>query len=165
MSWKSKASIGNWVGISIVLTFVIVLGLAVALVFSGQNSTTQTTTSSSSSSNIDGIVTGYVTVGPSQPVCLQNQSCNVNIGGYGLEFTLLCQGESTTPTSCQNLNYTAEISPSGHYSALLPAGTYSITGMSPSCIWQGCSSTFPKTVVVEGGNQLVLNLNIDTGIK
>jgi hypothetical protein len=29
----------------------------------------------------------------------------------------------------------------------------------------GCASAFPKTVVVEGGMQLVFNINIDTGIR
>jgi hypothetical protein len=171
MRSKAQASISNWVGISIVLAFIILLGLGVAMIFGGQSTTTQSTTTSTSSSsstqNIDGIVTGYVTVGPSQPVCLQNESCTMDISGYSLEFTFLCQGESTASPStiCETQNYSATISPSGHYSALLPAGTYSITGLKPSCNWQGCATTFPQTVVVQGGNQLVLNLNIDTEIR
>jgi hypothetical protein len=166
---NTKASISNWVGISIILAFIILLGFGAAMIFSGQSSTRQTTTSSSSTSstqNMDGVVTGYVTVGPSKTVCLQNESCTVDMSGYSLEFVPQCQGESTTSpsTSCQTRNYSAVLSPSGHYAALLPAGNYSITGLTPSCSWPGCATTFPKTVVVEGGNQLVFNLNINTGI-
>ena len=48
MSEKSKAqaSISNWVGISIVLAFVILLGVGVAMIFGGQSATIQSTTTS-----------------------------------------------------------------------------------------------------------------------
>jgi hypothetical protein len=171
MKQNANFSISNSVAISIVMVFVIFgAGLAAAIILSGQNGTTQTSTTSTSSSsqNIDGVVTGFVTVGPSQPVCSQNQSCMVNISGYSLEFSLLCP-ESTlggsASTACQPLNYSVQISPTGHYAALLPAGNYSITGLAPSCNWVGCSSAFPETIMVKGGMQLVVNINIDTGIR
>jgi hypothetical protein len=163
---NARAALSAGTGISIILAFVILLGLGIAVIFGGQNTTSQTTTTTDSTGlstqNFNGVVTGYVTVGPSQPVCRQNQSCTVDLSDYSLEFTTLCQAGSKT---CETLNYSAVLSPSGHYAALLPAGNYSIAGLSPTCKWLGCSSTFPKMVTVEGGNQLVLNLNIDTGIR
>lgn len=120
------------------------------------NSTTSQTTSTSNS--IQGVVTGLVTVGPSQPICSANQSCTVDLSGYSLEFTSTCG-----VASCQT--FLATISPSGHYAILLSPGQYSITGIVPSCNWLGCSSAFPRTVEVTGGSQLVVDISIDTGIR
>ena len=111
---------------------------------------------------MQGIIAGIVTVGPSQPVCSPNQSCTEDLTGYSLVFSSQC-GKSST--SCQKQNYTASIAPSGHYSILLAPGSYTITGLSPSCNWVGCSFSFPKAVVVEGGQQLIVNINVDTGIR
>jgi hypothetical protein len=127
---------------------------------SNGDTTTGTSSTSSAYSGMQGVVAGYVTVGPSQPVCSANQTCNVNMSGYSLVFTPQCSGASS---SCQARS--AELSPSGHYSILLPAGNYSVTGLYPSCTWVSCSSAFPKTVAVEGGMQLVFNISIDTGIR
>ncbi|HXQ92994.1 MAG TPA: hypothetical protein VN739_08310 [Nitrososphaerales archaeon] len=150
---------------SIILAIVIVIVAGVYLSYAlGSSSTTSITTRASSESTtpvIDGVVTGYVTVGPSQPVCSANESCDVDLTGYSLEFASQCPVTST----CQTQVSKAALSPSGHYSVLLPAGNYTVTGLYPNCNWQGCSSTFPKSAVVEGGNQLVLNINIDTGIR
>jgi len=150
---------------AIILVIVIAVVAGVYLSYAlGNTSTTSISTQTSSEGTtpvIDGVVTGYVTVGPSQPVCTANQSCNVNLTGYSLEFTSQCPTTST----CQTQLSKAALSPSGHYSALLPAGNYTVTGLYPSCNWKGCSATFPKMILVEGGNQLVLNINIDTGIR
>ena len=146
-----------------VLVFVILgVGLAAAIVWNG-NTSTGVTSTSTTSHNLDGVVTGYVTVGPSQPVCQQNQSCTVDLTGYSLQFASVCAGNSGG--TCARQNYSTPISPSGHYSALLPAGNYSVTGLAPSCKWVGCSTTFPKTIAVQGGVQLVENFDIDTGIR
>jgi hypothetical protein len=152
---------------SIVFATMVLLVIAAVLAGSGLNSAmhsgttaTQTSPTTTSSSGIQGIVAGYVTVGPSQPVCSANQTCNVDVSGYGLTFTPQCPRPSS---NCQASM--AALSPSGHYSILLPPGNYSVTGLYPSCPWLGCSSVFPKTVEVEGGMQLVLNINIDTGIR
>jgi hypothetical protein len=139
---------------------VIVTGAGIYIAFgssAGFNNHTSTTTSAD---GIQGVVTGYVTVGPSQPVCHANQTCNVNMTGYSLVFTPQCSGSSSM---CQSSK--AQLSPSGHYSILLPPGTYSVTGLSPDCKWMGCTSAFPKTVVVQGGTQVVFDLNVDTGIR
>ncbi len=160
----SKLSISTAVAISIVLVFVILgAGLATAILWGGHNSTVETMTTSTTSQNLDGVVTGYVTVSPSQPVCLQNQSCTVDLTGYSLQFATVCAGISGN--TCATRNYSTPISPSGHYSALLPAGNYSVTGLAPSCKWLGCTTTFPKTVAVRGGMQIVENFDIDTGIR
>ena len=148
----------NGFGLVGLVTFVIVMllfAVYVGFVFSSNTTTSQTTTS------IKGVVTGYVTVGPSQPVCSANQSCNVDLTGYSLEFTSSCPDA----VQCQNETSLAPISPSGHYAILLDPGKYTVSGLAPSCIWLGCSSTFPQTVVVESGIQLVFNVNIDTGIR
>ncbi len=120
--------------------------------------TTSTTSTTSGSSGIKGVVTGYVTVGPSQPVCYANQTCNVNMTGYSLVFRPQCSS-----SNCQS--EMATLSPSGHYSIFLPAGNYTVIGLSPDCKWMGCASAFPKTVTVEAGMQLVFNVDIDTGIR
>ena len=146
--------IGKLTGFVVVVVILICFGVFVAYV----SSPTTQTSSSSSSNSIEGIVTGLVTVGPSQPSCSGNQSCNVNLSGYSLQFTLICQA-----ASCQS--YLATIAPSGHYSILLAPGQYSITGLVPTCIWDGCLTTFPLTVKVVEGLQIVVNINIDTGIK
>ncbi|HZW58200.1 MAG TPA: hypothetical protein VFF30_18070 [Nitrososphaerales archaeon] len=164
-----RFSISNSAAISIVLTFVVIgLGVTAALVYGGTSKTTTSTTTITSTTTwtMEGVVTGYVQVGPSQPVCQENQSCTVDLTGYSLLFSncpFTAGTSSTANTNCQR--YSAAISPSGHYSILLPAGTFYITGLNPSCTWMGCSSTFPKTVVVEGGMQLVVNVDIDTGIR
>jgi hypothetical protein len=135
-------------------------GLYLNSTLNGGPTPSQTTSGTTSSSGIQGIVTGYVTVGPSQPACSTNQTCNENMSGYSLVFTPQCTG---SPANCQASK--AVLSPGGHYSVLLPAGTYSVTGLYPSCTWMGCHSTFPKEVTVVGGMQLVFNIDIDTGIR
>ncbi len=157
-------SISNSAAISIVLVFVVFgVGVAAALAYGGHNYNTLTTTTTSTTWTMEGVVTGYVQVGPSQPVCHENQSCTVDLTGYNLVFSS-CPGTSATfSANCHT--YNAAIAPSGHYSILLPAGTYYITGLTPNCSWMGCSAVFPESVVVEGGMQLVVNVNIDTGIR
>jgi len=135
----------------------------------GHSVTSSSSSSSSTSqSTVQGILTGYVTVGPSQPACNANQSsCTENLSGYSLDFALNC-GMAALPsssTSCEESTFSAQIAPSGHYSILLAPGNYTITGLSPSCSWVGCASSFPESVVVEAGHQLVVNVNIDTGIR
>ncbi len=151
-------TLGAAVGIASVVAAALLLGVYSGLFTNGPNNTTQTS-SSTTNSEIQGIVTGYVTVGPSQPVCSANMSCEVNMTGYSLVFTPSCQGSS----SCQTQR--APLSPSGHYSILLPPGNYSVSGLYPACQWMGCSAAFPKMVTVQGGMQLVLNVEIDTGIR
>ncbi|MDA4130905.1 MAG: hypothetical protein OK457_09055 [Thaumarchaeota archaeon] len=163
--FRSRLSISDILAISIVVFVFLGVGLAVAMIFRGQGSSVKTSTTTFTSQIIDGVVTGYVTVGPSQPVCLQNQSCTVDLTGYSLNFVFVCAGTTASSTSCETRNYSAVISPSGHYSVLLQSGNYSITGLSPSCKWIGCSSVFPKNIEVQGGMQLVMDLNIDTGIR
>ena len=139
-------------GLSMVALILLLFGAYVGFTLSGSSTTT---------SVMKGVVTGYVTVGPSKPVCTANESCNVDLTGYSLEFKSTCQ----VGVPCQIETSLAPISPSGHYSILLDSGTYSVTGLSPSCVWLGCSTAFPQTVKVEGGMQLVFNVDIDTGIR
>ncbi|MDG7008850.1 MAG: hypothetical protein JRN06_11565 [Nitrososphaerota archaeon] len=148
-------------GKSVSVVFIVV-AFAVAAVAAGfyffppaGGSITQSQTSSTTPA-MQGVVTGYVTAGPSQPDCPAGQSCNENMTGYSLVFTPQCSGLGCAPSS-------AALNPSGHYSALLPAGTYSVT-LSPSCPWVGCASVFPQNVTVVGGGQLVQNFEISTGI-
>lgn len=135
------------------------LGAYLTFEFGGFNGNSSSTTTSSTTSVIQGIVTGYVTAGPSQPVCSANQSCYEDMSAYKVIFVAQC-GEAS---GC--LTEMADMNPAGHYSVLLPPGDYSVTGLSPSCPWLGCSSVFPESVTVEGGMQVVLNINIDTGIR
>jgi hypothetical protein len=153
MNWKSTGAV------VVVLVFAIA-ALALVIHYSPWVivPTTQTQ-SSSTASGMEGVVTGYVTASPSQPTCPSNQSCDENMTGYSLIFTPQCAGS----TGCSPV--LAPLSPSGHYSALLPEGTYTVTGLSPSCPWLGCSTTFPVEIAVTGGMQLVQNFAIDTGIR
>jgi hypothetical protein len=152
---SKRRGISASVTVFLALVIAIAGGLYIGTVLIGAGPVQSSTTGS----GIDGVVTGYVTVGPSQPVCSTNQSCNENLTGYSLVFKELCTGSM----SCQTRM--AQISPNGHYSILLPAGVYEVTGLSPSCAWVGCSSAFPVTMTVEGGMQLVRDFNIDTGIR
>ncbi len=142
-----------------IAAIVILAGAYVSFTMGG-TSPSQTTSTATTSTGMEGVVTGFVTVGPSQPVCSENQSCNVDMTGYSIVFAPQC---AASALNCQS--QMASLSPAGHYSVLLPEGTYTVTGLSPSCSWVGCSSAFPKTVVVEGGMQLVLDFDIDTGIR
>jgi len=119
----------------------------------------QSFSSSTSNSQIQGIVTGSVTVSPSQPNCPANETCSVDMTGYSLVFTPQCAGT----TGCSPV--LAPLAPGGHYAVLLTPGDYAVAGLSPSCEWVGCASVFPRTVTVEGGMQLVFNIDIDTGIR
>ncbi len=154
------------VGASTAIAAVVVVVLGIASVFyliastNPGSSTTSTSSSSTSQSTIQGVIAGVVTVGPSQPMCSQNQACTVDLTGYSLIFSSQCGA-----AACDKQNFTAQIAPSGHYSILLAPGNYSIVGLSPSCKWVGCASTFPKAVTVEGGQQLVVNVDVDTGIR
>lgn len=142
-------------GLLVVLVILLSFGA-----YLGYNAPSQYTTSSESHSSVKGVITGFVVVGPSQPVRSTNQSCNVDLTGYSLEFTSECSS-----IFCQAQTYLAVLSPSGHYSIFLAAGQYSITGLVPSCEWIGCSSAFPQSVEVVGGSQIVFDINIDTGIR
>jgi hypothetical protein len=147
------------------IPFVVILlifGAYLIYTSSAPDETSTNTSTSTSSQTIGGVVTGLVTVGPSQPVCSANQSCNVNLTGYSLVFVSQCPD---TQTSCQVQTIMAQLSPSGHYSIFVPGGNYTVTGLAPSCAWIGCSSAFPKSIVVEGGMQLEFDVNIDTGIR
>lgn len=159
---KGFSRIASIIVVLVVLASAIIAGI-ILLRQSAQPSTTSSTVSSTSQT-IQGIVAGYVTVGPSQPVCSTNESCTVNMTGYSLEFTSQCPNATST-TSCQAQTYYAKISPGGHYSILLSPGPYAITGLSPSCKWVGCASAFPRTVLVDPGQQIVVNVDIDTGIR
>ncbi len=156
---------GRRAGISPVVTVFAAVVVAVAaggaylaITSGGLNGATSSSTTGGSA--IQGVVTGYVTVGPAQPVCQANQSCNVNVTGYSLVFVATCAGPAH---SCSPV--LAALSPSGHYSILLPPGEYSVTGLSPSCSWVGCPAAFPKTVTVAAGMQVVVDFSIDTGIR
>jgi len=155
-----SASIKTLATAVLIVVIAILAGVYLNSTLNSGATVTKTSSTIITSSGIQGIVTGYVTVGPSQPVCSANQTCNENMSGYSLVFTPQCSGSSS---NCQVSR--AVLSPGGHYSILLPAGNYSVTGLYPSCNWMGCSSAFPKTVAVEGGMQLVFNVNIDTGIR
>ena len=115
--------------------------------------------STTSSTLIQGIVVGYVTVGPSQPNCPTNQPCTEDMGGYSLVFAFQC------PSAPDCKSMAAVLSPAGHYSILLDPGNYTVTGLSPSCGWPGCSTAFPRGVTVQGGSQIVVNFDVDTGIS
>jgi hypothetical protein len=72
---------------------------------------------------------------------------------YSLVFKPLpCSGGS-----CQSS--LASIYPTGHYSALLAPGNYTMW-LYPSCKWSGCASAFQHPVTVIGGQQIVLNIDI-----
>lgn len=158
-----------WILIVVIIVVVLVASLSYFLFppSTGHSITSSSSSSSTSQSGAQGIVTGYVTVGPSQSTCSANESsCTENLSGYSLEFTWQCPTTvSTGSASCQESTYSASIAPSGHYAILLAPGNYSITGLSPSCIWVGCASSFPEPVVVQPGEQLVVNINVDTGIS
>jgi hypothetical protein len=106
--------------------------------------TTATFVSASSSSEVQGIVTGTVSVAGQTPA---------NISQYSLGF----KPASCSGGSCQSTLVT--IYPSGHYAALLAPGSYTLW-LYPSCKWSGCAAAFQNSVVVASGQQIVVNLDI-----
>ena len=108
---------------------------------------TITSTSASSSFEAQGIVTGIVSVG--------GQTL-ANISQYSVVFDpLLCSGGS-----CQGgQGSLAPIYPSGHYSALLAPGNYTVW-LYPSCRWSGCATASQHSVTVLSGQQIVVNIDI-----
>jgi len=158
---KKRAGTGASSTAAVLVSIIAVVLLSGAYVtFTLNGTATQTSSTTTESSGIQGVVTGYVTVGPSQPVCPANQNCNVNMSGYSLVFAPQCSG---SVSDCQTR--VAQLTQWGHYAILLPAGVYTATGLYPSCGWMGCASAFPRTITVEGGMQLVFNVDIDTGIR
>lgn len=109
--------------------------------------TTTTSVSAISSCEAQGIVTGIVSVGGQTPA---------NISLYSVRFDpLLCSGGS-----CQRgQGSLAPLYPSGHYSALLAPGNYTMR-LYPSCKWSGCTTAFQHPVRVMSGQQIVLNIDI-----
>ena len=108
---------------------------------------TTTSTSASGSFEAQGIVTGIVSVG--------GQTL-ANISQYSVVFDpLLCSGGS-----CQSGQRSlVPIYPSGHYSALLAPGNYTMW-LYPSCKWNGCATAFQHPVTVMSGQQIVVNIDI-----
>ena len=103
-------------------------------------------TTNTGQSSMQGVVTGMVTV--------EGQTVS-NLSDYDLVFVRLCMGlTSSCPTTL------VSIYSSGHYSALLDPGNYTVSSLFPSCPWAGCSSAFPKEVTVTGGMQVVFNIDV-----
>lgn len=152
-------------GVSTTVLFAAIVVLVVAAM--GYYAAEMGGTSSSSSSTVQStakrVVAGTVTVGPSSPSCGANEACTEDFSGCSLEFASRC-GSGGGTQSCTSQTFRAPIFASGHYSILLPAGEYSITGLSPPCSWSGCASEFPLAVSVAPGDQVVVNVNVETGI-
>ncbi len=104
---------------------------------------TTTTTTVSTSLEAQGVVSGVVTVGGQVPA---------NISLYSVTF-------KPSPCTGSCLENLVSIYPSGHYSALLAPGNYSM-GLGPSCKWSGCGTAFQNPVAVVSGQQIVVNINI-----
>jgi len=119
-------------------------------------SSVTSTSFSATTSGMNGVVAGQVTVGPSSPVCKVGQSCTVNMTGYSLIFTSQCSASVCPSTSVTLTSW-------GSYNAFLPPATYVVT--MNRCPWVGCASQLPQTLTVIGGQEIVLNINIDTGIR
>ena len=124
-------------------------------------------------------VVGTVSVGPSAPVCIAGQSCEVNMTGYALGFS--GQGSSSLP-------YYAKLSSYGSYGIELMTGVYAVSlykcagtdsngrpaGCTVSCPWLGCQkffvngqtpSSFPLTETLLVGQTTTLSIRIDTEIR
>ncbi len=104
---------------------------------------TTTTTSVGTSFEAQGVVSGVVTVGGQVPA---------NISLYSVTF-------KPSPCTGSCLVSLVSIYPSGHYSALLTPGNYSM-GLDPSCKWSGCAKAFQNPVTVGSGQQIVVNVDI-----
>jgi hypothetical protein len=109
------------------------------------STTTVTTTASSASNTLvaQGVVTGIVSVGGQVPA---------NISLYSVVFR-------PTPCSGACSGLLIPIYPSGHYSALLSPGNYTM-GLYPSCKWSGCATSFQNPVTVDSGQQIVVNFDL-----
>ncbi len=104
---------------------------------------TTTITSPTTSIEVQGVVAGMVTVGGQVPS---------NISAYSVTF-------KPSPCIGSCLERLIPIYPSGHYSALLAPGNYTM-GLYPSCEWSGCAVAFQNPVALESGQQIVVNIDI-----
>jgi hypothetical protein len=109
----------------------------------------------------DGIVSGFVLVGPAQPVCSTNGCETINMSGYSLVFVYNC--DKSNP--CPMIAFAAKLASNGSYSLELPAGNFTAVSLSPTCSWLGCPRSFPSPFMVVAGETTVLNITIDTGIR
>jgi len=109
-------------------------------------STVTTSVSESTYSELQGIVTGTVTI--------EGQTSPSNLSSYALVFLPHC---SSGPNCQATL---AGIYPTGHYSILLNPGNYTVVWLYPSCPWAGCPAAFPQKVAVTGGMQIVLDIEL-----
>ena len=99
----------------------------------------------------EGVLTGVVEIGPLCPV----EPCEPAINPYSPRTLLLNQpGELPIEVPLQQ---------DGGFSALLPAGTYSVE--LSECEFLGCSAVLPLSTTIESGGTTSLTVHIDTGIR
>jgi hypothetical protein len=152
------------------------LAFVVGLIFGGAAGTTTTSVTATTTvtrcsqctftivNNHDAFVQGVVTVGPAVSICFLNWSCNVDVTGYSLVFSMTsaCPPEAEICMMYILAPVTAVLNATGGYQVTLPQGQYQIS--MPDCFWMGCQTTFPFNVVLYGGVHYTYSFNIDTGI-
>ena len=125
------------------ITSIIAAGLILVSVISILSQRTQT-----------GVIDGKVTIGPFTPV-EPSSGPKVPPGTYSSRSIVLKPWLGET--------IYVPLNEDGFFHAEAKAGTYQVT--LSDCVFLGCSSSLPRTVVVKPGETTVLNIDIDTGIR
>jgi hypothetical protein len=103
-----------------------------------------------------GRLSGTVTIGPNCPGPTTSTPCPTPPDAYAARKILVYDATKT------KLFFTVDIDSQGLYTILLVPGTYTIDFMGSGADRTG---DLPKTVTIVANGTVVLNVNIDTGIR
>jgi hypothetical protein len=103
-------------------------------------------------------------IGPTAPVCKANASIGPAPQPYSSIEMVVSSSPSGQVTTTVPINWVSNgCEVSGVVQASLAPGSYSVN--LSSCTYMGCSSAFPKSVVIVAGQSVGINVSIDTGIR
>jgi hypothetical protein len=125
------------------ITSVIAVGLILVTVISILSQGTQT-----------GVIEGKVTIRPFTPV-EPSSGPTVPPGTYSSRSIILKPWLGKTMY--------VPLDEDGVFHAEVKAGSYQVT--LSDCVFLGCASSLPRTVVVKPGETTILHIDIDTGIR
>jgi hypothetical protein len=101
-----------------------------------------------------GVIEGQVSIGPFSPVEPSSGS-TVPPGTYSSRSLIL------TPSWGDAIHI--PLNEEGFFSAEVKAGSYQVT--ISDCVFLGCRSALPRTVVIRSGEKTNISIDIDTGIR
>lgn len=103
-----------------------------------------------------GILAGRVTIGPICPVERLNVTCPVPPEAYAVRKIVVYRADGASIVQVVGINAT------GYYQTTLNPGTYVVD---INHIGIDRSATVPQEVTIRAGETIVLNIDVDTGIR